>query len=200
MQLPKRRRGIPASRSRSSPRTSVASALKPVPRRVWAPVGERPIAHGRYRFDWLYVTVFASQATGENFWYLSNGISKPLFEALLETFAREAEAGLGRIILLVLDDSGWHSAASLKTLDGIRLVHLPPYSPKLQPAETLWALVDEPIVNNHIAIVADLEEKITNQCITLAEQPEQIQTTISIGGQGRSLRTNQSEIVLREFL
>jgi transposase len=148
MQLPTRRRGIPASRSRSSPRTSAASALKPVPRRVWAPVGERPIAHGRHRFDWLYVTVFASQATGENFWYLSNGISKPLFEALLETFAREAEAGLGRIILLVLDDSGWHSAAGLKTLDGIRLVHLPPYSPKLQPAETLWALVDEPIVNN----------------------------------------------------
>jgi hypothetical protein len=56
---------------------------------VWAPVGERPLAHGHHRFDWLYVTAFASPATGETFWYLSNGVSKPFFEALLETFARE---------------------------------------------------------------------------------------------------------------
>jgi hypothetical protein len=33
--------------------------LKPVTRRVWAPIGERPIAHGHHRFDWLYVTAFS---------------------------------------------------------------------------------------------------------------------------------------------
>ena len=69
---------------------------------MWAPLGERPIAHGHHRFDWLYVTAFVSPATGETFWYVSNGVSKEFFEALLETFAREAEAGLSRIILLVL--------------------------------------------------------------------------------------------------
>jgi transposase len=97
-------------------------------------------------------------------------------EALLETFAREAEAGLGRIILLVLDNAGWHSAAGLKIPDGIRLVYLPPYSPELQPAETLWALVDEPIVNKHIATIEELDAKIAQQCVILAEQPEQIKT------------------------
>ena len=167
--------------------------LKPVTRRVWAPVGERPIAPGHHRFDGLYVTAFASPATGETFWYLSNGVSKPFFEALLETFAREAEAGVGRIILLVLDTAGWRSQAKvpssrarwngwrrygpagLKIPDGVRLVYLPPYSPELQPAETLWALVDEPIVNTHIATIEDLEAKIANQCVALAEQREQIQ-------------------------
>jgi hypothetical protein len=34
---------------------------------VWAPIGERPIAHGHHRFDWLYVTAFVSPAT----WALS---------------------------------------------------------------------------------------------------------------------------------
>jgi hypothetical protein len=94
---------------------------EPVTRRVWAPVGERPTAHGHHRFDWLYVTAFASPATGETFWYLSNGVSKPFFEALLETFAREAEAGVGRIILLVLDNAGWHGAAGLKIQMGCAL-------------------------------------------------------------------------------
>jgi transposase len=144
-----------------------------IARRI-TPIGERPIAHGHHRFDWLYVTAFASPATGETFWYLSNGVSKDFFEALLETFAREAEAGVARIILLVLDNAGWH--ANLKIPDGIRLIYLPPYSPELQPAETLWALVDEPIINQHIATIKELDAKIAAQCIALAEQPEQIRT------------------------
>ena len=144
--------------------------LKPVTRRVWAPIGERPIAHGHHRFDWLYITAFASPATGETFWYLSNGVSKEFFEALLETFAREA--------------------ANLKIPDGIRLIYLPPYSPELQPAETLWALVDEPIVNKHIATIADLEEKIARQCVALAEQPEQIQTRINFHWWPKTINPN----------
>jgi hypothetical protein len=51
--------------------------LKPVTRRVWAPIGERPIAHGHHRFDCLYITAFASPATGETFWYLSRNQKGP---------------------------------------------------------------------------------------------------------------------------
>ena len=46
--------------------------LKPVRRRVWAPVGERPTALGHHRFDRLYVTAFSAAAlciTG--FWLIS---------------------------------------------------------------------------------------------------------------------------------
>ena len=59
-----------------------------------------------HRFDWLYVTAFVSPASGETFWYVHDGVSKPFFEALLKTFAREAGAGLHRTIILVLDNAG----------------------------------------------------------------------------------------------
>ena len=72
--------------------------------------------------------------------------------------------------MLVLDNAGWHGAANLKIPDGIRLIYLPPYSPELQPAETLWALVDEPIVNKHIATIVELDRKIARQGVALAEQ------------------------------
>ena len=58
--------------------------------------------------------------------------------------------GMGKLI----SKSPWHS-----------LIYLPPYTPELQPAETLWALVDGPIVNQHIATIAELDEKIAAQCI-----------------------------------
>src|SRR4051794_7302652 len=72
--------------------------LKPIIRRVWAPKGQRPIALGHPRYKWLYVTAFVQPISGEVFWYVSNGVSKPFFAALLALFAREAGAGRDRII------------------------------------------------------------------------------------------------------
>ena len=148
--------------------------LKPVTRRVWAPIGVRPIAHGHHRFEWLYVTAFVSPATGECFWYVANGVSKPFFEELLRAFAEEAGAGKDRIIVLVLDNAGWHTEAGLVVPDGIRLAFLPPYTPEVQPAECLWALVDEPIVNKHVADIDTLDTIISARCAELAIHPETI--------------------------
>src|SRR3954465_3407562 len=104
----------------------------------------------------LYVTAFVPPTTGETFWSVSNGVSKPFFAALLALFAREAGAGRDRILVLELDNAGWHTAPNLAVPDGIRPVYLPPYSPELQPAEHLWPVLDEPLANRHFATLADL--------------------------------------------
>ncbi|HRY23622.1 MAG TPA: transposase [Geminicoccaceae bacterium] len=108
--------------------------LKPVLRRVQAPRGERPVARGHHRFEWLYVTAFVSPATGESHWYLATGVDRQLFEETLALFAREAGAGRDRII--VLDGAGLHTLP-LAVPESVRLVYLPAYTPELQPAETL---------------------------------------------------------------
>jgi transposase len=141
--------------------------LKPVTRRVWAPRGERPAALGHHRYEWLYVTAFVQPTSGETFWYLSDGVSKPFFEALLATFAGEAGAGRARRIVLVLDNAGWHTEPGLKVPEGIRLVYLPRYSPELQPAECLWPLLDEPLVNRHFATLAEVDQVVARRCLAL---------------------------------
>jgi hypothetical protein len=143
--------------------------LKPIRRRVWAPVGARPVAFGHHRYEWLYVTAFVQPTRGETVWYLSASIDKPFFETLLAAFARESGAGRERIIVLVLDNAGWHTELGLAVPDGIRLVFLPPYSPELQPAERLRPLVDEPIVNRHFATLADLDAVLARRCRVLQQ-------------------------------
>jgi len=44
--------------------------------------------------------------------------------------------------------------------DGIILLFLPPYSPELQPAERLWSLTNEPLVNRAFASLDELEDLI----------------------------------------
>jgi transposase len=102
--------------------------------------------------------------SGETVWYLSSGLSKPFFAELLAAFARQTGAGRDRSIVLALDNAGWHGPEGLAVPDGISLAFLPPYSPEVQPAERLWALVDEPIVNRHVASLAELDAIIAERC------------------------------------
>jgi transposase len=125
-------------------------------------------------FEWLYVTAFVSPATGESFWCVSNGVSKPFFEALLRLFAEEAGAGRERRIVLTLDNAGRHGEAGLVVPDGVRLVFQPAYTPEAPPAETLWTLVDEPVVNQHIPTLEALDEIISLRCAALATEGEKI--------------------------
>jgi transposase len=44
--------------------------LKPILRKVWSPIGERPTAIVSHRYEWLYVYGFVKPQTGETRWYL----------------------------------------------------------------------------------------------------------------------------------
>ena len=57
----------------------------------------------------------------------------------------------------------------------LHLTFLPPYSPELQPAERLWSLVDEPIVNQSFETLDDLEEVLFHRCQSLLQQQDLIQ-------------------------
>ena len=62
--------------------------LKPIVRGVWAPVGERPIALGHHRSEWLYVTGFVEPASGLTVWNIANAVCKEMFELVLADFAK----------------------------------------------------------------------------------------------------------------
>jgi transposase len=151
--------------------------LKPITRGVWAPVGERPIAIGHHRFEWLYVTGFVEPATGQTVWNVSNNISKEMFEAILGDFARSVGAGPKRRIVLQLDNAGWHGPQNLAVPDGIRLVFQPPHSPELQPAEHLWAFLDEPLANRHFETIEDLDQVVGERCVALTRQHKMIRAS-----------------------
>lgn len=47
---------------------------------------------------------------------------------------------------------------------GIEIEFLPPYSPELQPAERLWQLVDEPLVNQYFETINEIEDILVERC------------------------------------
>ena len=146
--------------------------LKPITRGVWAPIGERPIAFGHHRFEWLYVAGFVEPATGNTVWNIAEAISKEMFELMLADFAKSVGAGPAKRIVLQLDNAGWHGPQNLCLPDGLRLVFQPAYSPELQPAEHLWEFVDEPLANTCFETLQDLDQAVGKRCVELAAQTQ----------------------------
>src|SRR3569623_2115225 len=113
-------------------------------------------------------------AEGEAVWFVCSTVDAELLSAGLAAFAAAVGAGEGKLMVLVLDDAGWHVSGDLVVPKGIELAFLPSYTPALQPAEHLWPLADEAVANKHFATLKDLDVALSERCRTLAGMPETI--------------------------
>ena len=62
----------------------------------------------------------------------------------------------------------------LQVPEGKHKVFLPAYSPELQPAERLWPLVNEPLINAAFESIDEVEELVYQRCRRLLQQQELI--------------------------
>ena len=91
----------------------------------------------------------------------------------------------------VLDGAGWHRANDLVVPDNLTLVHLPPYSPELNPMEQIIPLLkSNRFANRMFKDVADLRNACQSAWNWLTDQPDVItQTTQRNWAAGPSRRS-----------
>ncbi len=148
--------------------------LKPVMRRVWAPVGQRPTARLKRGYEWTYLYGFVRPTTGEVYWLILPTVDVGLFSMALEEFAKEMGAGKDKHVLLVVDQAGWHTGKEVEIPEGIHLEFLPSGSPELQPAERLWPLTNEGVANGLFEEIEGIEEALVERCLELLDQTQTI--------------------------
>jgi hypothetical protein len=145
--------------------------LKPIIRKVWSKRGQRPIAIVHHRYEWLYLYGFVCPESGQTQWLILPRVNVAWFNRALQEFATAVGAGADKQVLLVIDGAGWHRSNQVVVPAGIHLEFLPPYSPELQPAEHLWQLSDEPLVNRKFENVDALEATLATRCNLLCAMP-----------------------------
>lgn len=148
--------------------------LQPVTRRVWVEQGVTPVATVNWKREWLWLYAFVRPQTGETYWWLLPYVNTELFNRVLADFAAHFQVGADKRVIIPLDRAGWHLSEKLQVPEGIHLLHLPPYSPELQPAERLWPLVNESLVNQAFENIAQVEEVVYQRCQRLLRQQQLI--------------------------
>lgn len=142
--------------------------LKPITRRMWWRKGIRPRSCGRTRYEWLYVYGFVRPRTGESFTVFHPRVRVERMAETLATFAAHVDPDGTKILALVVDNAGWHTARRLAVPANVRLHFLPPRTPELQPVEPFWALVREGAANDTFDRLGQLRRVIRRRRHKLA--------------------------------
>jgi len=146
--------------------------LKPVSRRVWAPRGRRPACSGRARYEWLYVYGFARPCTGSLVPLALPRVTAEHMGEALAAFAARADPDGRKLLVVLVDNAGWHVAKRLVVPANVVLHRLPPCTPEMQPVEPLWPLLREAVANREFERLAQLRRVLRRRCTFLAGHPE----------------------------
>jgi transposase len=105
-------------------------------RRSWSKIGERAILRHQRAFENHYLCSAVSPLSGDSFHLMGfedidSDVTFAFLTALKEKHPQEH-------VVVVWDNAPFHRRKDLHTIEGLTVIHLPPYSPELSPAERFF--------------------------------------------------------------
>jgi transposase len=83
----------------------------------------------------------------------------------------------GRHAVIVQDQAGWHHKKELKVPSNISILHLPPYSPELNPQEQVWQHLKDTYLSNRVfEDLDDIMEACCKAWNSFAQMPDLIRS------------------------
>jgi len=144
----------------------------PVIRSAWAPPGIRPVVAAAVERDFRYVYGAVSPFEGELDWMCAEAMNTENMNTFLLAVSESQSADY---ILMVLDGASSHTTTELKIPDNMALLTLPPYSPELNPAESIWDHAREKAcANQYFARLDHVMECVVDELTRLSESASQV--------------------------
>lgn len=116
--------------------------------KMWAEKGSRPAVIKQTRYEWAYMYAAVDPSTGESSALLARHVNTETMNAFLEITSKELAAD--EHVVMVMDRAGWHVSKKLVVPANITILHLPPYSPELNPVERLWLYIKSHFLSNRV--------------------------------------------------
>lgn len=85
--------------------------------------------------EYVYAYSALSPQTGDCFSLISPVCNTEAMNTFLQLLSQQYN---NYRIIMLLDRAGWHTSATLNLPANVKLMHLTPYSPELNPVELLW--------------------------------------------------------------
>jgi transposase len=141
---------------------------KPSFGKMWAKVGETPVAVVKPGYQSFFAYSAVCPATGED---ATLFLPKVNTDTMSYFLAHMADVLKGRECLLVMDRAGWHCSKELKVPPNIEIVHLPPYSPELNPVERLWQWLKRHAIRNRLHLSIEEVMDAAQDCMRTVTAP-----------------------------
>ena len=145
------------------------------PKYCWCGWGVRPAVPCHHIREYRYAFGAVEQRTGNNFFRVMSHCDSVCMSAFLAELSQEYA---NDVILLACDGASWHKSGLLKIPENIVIIHIPPYTPEMNPIEQIWEELREKGFKNEL--FATLEKVVLRLCDTICNLTHE--TVLSITG------------------
>lgn len=111
--------------------------------------------------EYRYAYGAVSPQTGDHFFLVlpySNTLCMNFFLAEL------SQAYQNQQVILICDNASWHRSNALEIPENILILHIPPYTPEMNPIEQVWREMRKSFANKAFS---SLDKVIDHLCLTI---------------------------------
>lgn len=134
------------------------------PKCCWCEKGIRPSVPCHHIREYRYAYGAVEPKTGESCFLIMPYCNTNCMNVFLEHLSK---AYPNDIIVLACDGAAWHKSKGLKVPENICLVHIPPYTPEMNPIEQIWREIRTQGFKNEV--FATLEKVVDRLCSTICK-------------------------------
>jgi transposase len=139
-------------------------------RRSWSRVGERTIIDSQKSFDNRYLFSAIAPLTGKSFHLFGiDGFDSEATHIFLLELKKHHP---NKMVVLVWDNAPCHRPLIHRTIPGLIVLFLPPYSPELNPAERFFEELRKSTANRIFKSIEEQEEAIEERLNALIRDRE----------------------------
>lgn len=147
--------------------------------RQWAIKGTRPRAVRQQQFLNAYLFGAVCPARNKGAAIVSPYANTHAMNEHLKEISSQVEEGKHAVV--IMDQAGWHTAEKIILPDNISILHLPAYSPELNPEEKPWYwLKQHHLANRAFSSVEDIIDACCYAWNDFVAQPNLIKSMCSV--------------------
>lgn len=144
-------------------------------RSCWCPYPIRPMCDSSVNQEYVYAYGAVSIPDGQLDSLILPHVNTECMEIFLDEIGRRYRT---ENIVMVVDGAGWHKSKTLRIPENVRLIHLPPYSPELNPVEHIWDDLREKSFHNRV--FKDIDTLEDHLVLSLQEMENDVERVRSI--------------------
>ena len=132
------------------------------PRSCWTVEKERPCVPCHHIRQYRYAYGAVSPQNGEHFFLVLPYSRTDCMNIFLEELSKAYPT---KHIILICDNAPWHTSKKLIVPNNIDILHIPPYTPEMNPIEQIWAEIRKRGFANQV--FQTLEKVVDRLCETI---------------------------------
>ena len=127
--------------------------------------GVKPVGKVRWTFKATYLYGVVEPATGEHFFYEFTHCNTDCFQCFLDLVAKRYPKSM---LIIQLDQAGWHKAKRLQVPANIILLFQPAHSPECNPIEHVWQYLKKRMRWKCLKTLDELRKLFKEQLLALS--------------------------------